>query len=345
MSPSTYTRILLNERPKTTFDDNSFRSETVSYDLKAGPSQVVLKNEWLSLDPAMRGWVNDGRSYLPPVPLNAVMRGGTVATVIEAGPGSKFAVGDTVTTFAAGWTEYAVVDDKDLQKLQVPPGAQLLDFLGPLGATGLTAYFGLLDVGKIKAGQTLVVSGAAGAVGSIVCQIGKKHGAKVYAIAGSDDKCQWLEKDLGVEKALNYKSPTFHKDFIDTIGYLDVFFDNVGGEILNFALTRLNQNARIVLCGAISDYNGLGSGKGLTNYINLIAMRGTMQGFIVFDYQARYGEAIQELAKYLAEGSLQRKFHIVEGLQNASTAIQLLFNGGNTGKLVVHVPGSEAGRL
>ncbi|KAL0955011.1 hypothetical protein HGRIS_003933 [Hohenbuehelia grisea] len=181
------------------------------------------------------------------------MRGLGIGTVLEAAPGSAFKPGDAVSG-PFGWTEFAVMKEKDLEPLKLGPGIQVLDYLNTLGSSGLTAYFGLKDVGKIKAGETLLVSGAAGSVGAIVCQLGKKLGAKVYAIAGTPDKCEWLEKELGVVKAFNYKSPTFAKD-LRAMGYLDVFFDNVGGEILDLALTRLNQGARIVMCGAISGYS------------------------------------------------------------------------------------------
>jgi len=290
---------------------------------------------WISLDPAMRSYVRDARSYLPPVQIGETMRALGLCMVLKTGAKSKYKVGSYVSG-AVGWTEYAVMKDNDLTELVVPPGAQLLDFLNILGSSGLTAYFGLKEVGKIKAGDTLVVSGAAGSVGAIVCQLGKQAGAKVYAIAGSQDKCEWLEKELGVDGALNYKSPTFHDDF-KKIGYLDVFFDNVGGDILDFALTRLNKYARIVLCGAISQYNAV-KPRGLQSYLNLIAQRAKIEGFIVFDYHNEYPKAIEELGRGLADGSIKSKFHIVEGgIEEAPKALPMLFSGGNTGKLVVKV--------
>ncbi|KZV72646.1 NAD(P)-binding protein [Peniophora sp. CONT] len=239
-----------------------------------------------------------------------------------------------------GWTEYAVLDDKFCTPAKVPAGAEFLDYLGALGMTGMTAYFGLLEVGKIKAGETLVVTGAAGATGSLVCQIGKLQGAKVIAIAGSEDKCNWLQQDLGVDLALNYKSKTFFQDFKKQVGYLDCMFDNVGGEMLNFMLTRLNKDARIVLCGAISDYNNE-SPKGLTSYMNLISQRAKIQGFIVFDYAKHYAEARQQMAEWLKDGKLKRRFQIAEGLEKAPETMPILYSGGNTGKLVLRV--SEAG--
>ncbi|KAF9052407.1 NAD(P)-binding protein [Hymenopellis radicata] len=329
---STYKRIVLNERPKGPIESTTFRTEEAKLqDLVPGPNQTVVKVAYISLDPAMRGWLNDTRSYLPPVGLGETMRAITLATVVKVGEGSKFKVGDQVTA-TAGWTEYAVMNDKAVTKVVPPPGADPLDFLNNLGGSGMTAYFGLKDICEVKKGETLVVSGAAGSVGSLACQLGKRWGAKVIAIAGTQEKCDWLTKDVGVDVALNYKSPTFEKDF-KGLGYVNAFFDNVGGDILDLVLTRLAQNARIALCGAISDYNG--RPKGLRNYLTLISMRAKLQGFIVFDYAARYPEAIAEIASGLADGSIKRKFHIVEGLEQAPVALPMLFTGGNTGKLVV----------
>jgi NADPH-dependent curcumin reductase CurA len=242
-----------------------------------------------------------------------------------------------------GWTEYAVMKEVEIiQKIEVPPGAQVLDFLGPLGiAGGFTAYFGLLDIAKIKAGETLVVSGAAGHVGSLVCQIGKLHGAKVIGIAGTDEKCRWLTEELKIDSALNYKSPSFHNEFKKAVGYLDVFFDNVGGGILDFALTRLNRGARITLCGAISQYNAL-KPEGISSYMNLITQRAKIEGYIVSDFVGRYPEALRELSKWISEGRLIRKYHVVEGLERAPEALPLLYTGANTGKLVVRVSGPHA---
>ncbi|OSD06614.1 alcohol dehydrogenase [Trametes coccinea BRFM310] len=335
MAPTHYTRLTLAERPKTTITPSTFKREVVPFDLKPGREEILVKARYVSIDPAMRGWLNDARSYVPPVKIGEVMRAAVIAEVVETGQGSAFKKGDVVFGHF-GWTEYAVVKDKHAERLHIQPGMEILDFLGPLGPTGMTAYFGLLDVGKVQAGETLVVSGAAGATGSIVCQIGKKRGAKVYAIAGSADKCAWLEREVGVDRAFNYKSATFYEDFRKQVGYLDVYFDNVGGDILNFMLTRLKQKARIVLCGAIADYN-TSKPKGLSSYTNLIAQRAKMEGFIVFDYAKRYPEAQRELASMLKDGSLKRKFHIVKGLENAPDALNLLFSGGNTGKLVVQV--------
>ncbi|KAI0032547.1 alcohol dehydrogenase [Vararia minispora EC-137] len=335
MAPAHYTRLVLQERPKGDIDANTFRRETIPFDLKPGSCQVLVRTEYVSIDAAMRSWLRDVRSYIPPVQIGDVMRADGLATVIEAGVDCKLKPGDIVRC-TPGWAEYAVLDEKTCQALKVPPGAEPLDFLGPLGITGMTAYFGLHDVGKIKPGDTLVVSGAAGATGSLVCQLAKIHGAKVVAIAGSEDKCKWLTDELGVDVAFNYKSRTFYSDFKKRIGYIDLFFDNVGGSLLNFMLTRLNKGARIVLCGAISDYNS-DKPTGLSAYSNLISQRASLQGFIVFDYASRYREARQEMAEWLASGKLKRRFQVVEGLENAPKALLMLYSGGNTGKLVVRV--------
>ncbi|KAG6813926.1 hypothetical protein H0H92_005775 [Tricholoma furcatifolium] len=350
--PKQFKQIVLNERPVGDFEPNTFRTEVLPYNLKAGKDEVVVQCTWLSLEPAMRGYVRDVRSYLPPVKIGEVMRAQGLGVIVEAGPGTSFSVGDTVTgAWGAsacylvlvhpskrrqGMTEYAVVKAKTVQKVVVPKGVQALDFMNTLGSSGMTAYFGVKDVAQVKKGDIMVVSGAAGSVGAIACQLGKRAGAKVYGIAGSSDKCDWLVKELGIDGAFNYKSPTFREDF-KKIGYLDVYFDNVGGDILDMVLTRLNKGARIALCGAISQYNAA-KPKGLSNYLTLISQRAKIQGFIVLDYIPRFPEAIQELSAGLIDGSIKRKFHIVEGgIEQAPKSLPLLFNGGNTGKLVIKI--------
>ncbi|OAX43164.1 NAD(P)-binding protein [Rhizopogon vinicolor AM-OR11-026] len=336
MSPKTFHQIVLRERPVADILPNTFESKTKAFDeLRVGKQQALVQITYLSLDPAMRGWLRDARSYLPPVKIGEVMRASGLGVVVSVGEGSKFKKGDLVLG-SLGWTEFAVMNDGALTKISPPSGSTALDFLNTLGVPGLTAYFGLYDVGKLKAGETLVVSGAAGAVGSLVCQLGKRSGARVIGIAGAADKCAWLENDLGVEKCLNYKSPTFREDFRKTVGYLDVYFDNVGGEILDLALSRLKKNARVVLCGAISAYNSERP-TGLMQYQSLIGQRAKIEGFIVLDYVKEYPRAIEEIATGLADGSIKRKFHIVDGLQNAPSALPMLFSGTNTGKLVVKV--------
>jgi len=207
--------------------------------------------------------------------------------------------------------------------------------------TGMTAYFGLLRVGEIKAGQTLVVSGAAGATGSLVCQIGKIKGAKVIGIAGAADKCKWLVDELGIDAAYNYKEKGWEAKFKKEVGYLDVFFDNVGGEMLDYFLTRLNKDAKIVLCGAISAYNAP-TPRGLNNYLGLISQRARIQGFIVFDYESEYPAAEEEMAKWIHEGKLKRKYHFETGLEKCPEYLTMLYDGGNTGKLIVKISKESA---
>ncbi|TRM64225.1 hypothetical protein BD626DRAFT_491147 [Schizophyllum amplum] len=325
--------IVLAERPTKDIDPaRTFRQETREVG-DPGEGEVLVKVMWLSLDPAMRGWLNDKRSYLPPVQIGETMRSGGLGVVAKAGEGVKLAVGDAVQC-TPGWTEYAVLKAASCTKIILPPGTQVLDYLNTLGSPGMTAYFGLKDVGKLKAGEKLLVSGAAGAVGSLVCQLGVSMGAQVYAIAGQQEKCEWLEKELGVVKGLNYKAPDFRQQ-LKSIGYIDVYFDNVGGEILDMVLLQLNMHARIPFCGSISGYNG--KPRPLQNYPNIIAMRATLQGFIVFDYAKQYEAARKELAEGLSSGAIKRKFHIVEGLEKCPEAVTMLFSGGNTGKLVVKV--------
>jgi len=332
--PLQATEIVLSERPKDgPVTPTTFTKKSIPLANTLVPGEVLIRVDWISLDPAMRGWLNDRRSYIKPVQIGEKMRAAALGTVVKTN-GVKTKVGDVVRG-VFGWCDYVIIQEKTLETI-IPKGLNELDFLGSLGMPGLTAYFGLLDVGKIQPGETLVVSGAAGAVGSVVCQIGKIKGARVIALAGSDDKVAWLENELGVDKGLNYKSPTFAEDFKKHVGYLDVYFDNVGGATLDLCLGRLNQGARIALCGAISAYNEA-KPRGLQGYLNLISQRAKIEGFIVFDYADRYNVAIREMAKWIDGGKLKRKFHIVEGLEKCPEYMNLLFSGGNTGKLVVKV--------
>lgn len=241
-----------------------------------------------------------------------------------------------------GWTELAICQASALEPVTIPAGGQLTDVMGVLGLTGLTAYFGILDVGKVQAGDFVVVSGAAGATGSVVVQIAKLKGARVLGLAGTDDKVSWL-KQLGCDDALNYKAAGFVRDFrAATKSLIDVFFDNVGGEILDLALSRAKPHARFVMCGGISQYNSAVQ-KGPKNYLMIVSMRIRMEGFIVFDYEKEYPKARAELTKWLSEGKLQRKETIVRGgLGRAEAALAQLYEGMNTGKLLVEVKPERA---
>ncbi|KAF2270488.1 NADP-dependent leukotriene B4 12-hydroxydehydrogenase [Lojkania enalia] len=335
-----YTSVHLAERPKESIIPNkTFTTKQQplpsASDLQNG--QVLFRTLYLSLDPAMRGWLNNTRSYIPPVQIGEVMRGYGVGVVL-ASKSSKFAVGSYASGMC-GWAEYRVMREEHLEALELPPGAVPTDVLSVLGMTGLTAYFGILDVGQVKAGDFVVVSGAAGATGSVVGQIAKIKGARVLGLAGGDDKVRWLKEELGFDEALNYKDAEFHKKFREaTKGLIDVYFDNVGGDILDLALSRAKPHARFVMCGAISEYNKGKSVQGPKNYLMIISMRIRMQGFIVMDYTAQFPEAKRQLAQWISEGKLKRKETVVKGgITKAQQALVDLYNGVNTGKLLVEV--------
>ncbi|KAK2039365.1 zinc-binding dehydrogenase [Colletotrichum somersetense] len=265
------------------------------------------------------------------------MRGATVGRVL-ASKSPKAKEGDVLPAYG-GWAEYSVVHDSRVEPVTAYPAvSQPVDYLSGIGMTALTAYFGMLRVGEPKAGETVVVSGAAGATGSVAGQIAKLKGARVVGLAGSDDKCRWLTEELGFDVALNYKDPEFKQKFKDaTPNFIDVYFDNVGGEILDMALARAKEFSRFVMCGGISQYNSA-TPQGPKNYANIITMRIKMQGFIVFDYIKEYAQARKELAAWLEEGKIKRKETIVKGgLKAAEQALVDLYKGINTGKLIVEI--------
>jgi len=297
--------------------------------------EFLVQVQYLSLDPAMRGWMNEGKSYIRPVAIGEVMRAGGAGKVIKSRH-PAFREGDLVAG-GFGVQEYAVSDGKGINKVDtrlVP----LTTYLGTLGMPGMTAYFGLLDVGKPQPGQTVVVSGAAGAVGSVAGQIAKIKGCRAVGIAGGADKCRLVVEELGFDAAIDYK----HEDVKDALKRhcpegIHVYFDNVGGDILEAALARLARGARIVICGAISQYNST-SPKGPANYMSLLVNRASMTGMVVFDYADRYGEAAREMAGWIAAGKLKAKEDVVPGGIEAFPDVLLrLFRGENTGKLVLAV--------
>jgi NADPH-dependent curcumin reductase CurA len=300
-----------------------------------GAGEFIVAVSHLSVDPAMRGWMNAGASYIEPVEIGAVMRAGAVGRV-TASEHSGFAAGDHVYG-AFGVQEYARSDGSGVIKVD-PSLAPLPTYLGGLGLSGLTAYFGLLDVGRLSEGETVVVSGAAGAVGSIAGQIAKLKGCRVIGIAGGREKCDWLVDELGFDAAIDYKAQDVRGALREHApGRIDVFFDNVGGEILDAALTRLARGARIVICGGVSQYNAQEI-RGPSNYLALIAARGSMIGMVVFDYADRYAQATAELAGWLRDGKLISREHIVPGGVRAfPDALLKLFAGENIGKLVLAV--------
>ncbi len=300
-----------------------------------GPGELVVEVSHLSIDPAMRGWMNAGASYIEPVEIGAVMRAGAVGQVATS-EHPRFAAGDSVYG-AFGVQEFALSDGKGVVKLD-PSLAPLPTYLGALGLCGLTAYFGLLDVGRLKAGDTVVISGAAGAVGSVAGQIAKLKGCRVIGIAGGPEKCQWIE-ELGFDAAIDYKGQDVRRALREHApDRVDVFFDNVGGEILDAVLTRLARGARIVICGGVSQYNAERV-RGPANYLALIAARGTMTGMVIFDYGDRFAQATAELAGWLRDGRLICREQIVPGGVGAFHETLLkLFAGENIGKLVLAVP-------
>jgi NADPH-dependent curcumin reductase CurA len=304
--------------------------------VEPGEGEVLVKVLYISLDPAMRGWMNEGKSYVPPVGIGEVMRAGAVGRVV-ASNAPDIAVGDHVVGIL-GVQEYAVAKARQLTKVD-PSRAPLPVYLGTLGMPGMTAYFGLLEVGRPNPGDTVVVSGAAGAVGQVVGQIAKIKGCRAVGIAGGPEKCEYL-RSLGFDAAIDYK----HEDVKSALRQhcpkgVDVYFDNVGGDILDAVLTQLAMHARIVICGAISQYNEAKM-KGPGNYMSLLVNRASMTGMVVFDYASRYGEAAREMAGWMATGQLKSREDVVEGLETFPDTLQMLFKGENTGKLVLKVADS-----
>ena len=300
-----------------------------------GEGEFVVAASFISLDPAMRGWMNAGASYIAPVEVGDVMRAGVVGRVTaSAHPG--FAVGDHVYS-DFGVQEYAVSDGKGAIKID-PSLAPLPTYLGTLGLPGMTAYFGLLDTGKLEQGDTVVVSGAAGAVGSVAGQIAKIKGARVIGIAGGEEKCGWLTDELGFDAAIDYKAQDVRAALREAApSGVDLYFDNVGGEILDAVLTRLARGGRIVICGAVSQYNSA-QVRGPANYLSLLVARASMTGMVVFDYAARYGLAAAEIAGWMREGRLISREDIAEGgLSAFPDTLLKLFSGENIGKLVLRV--------
>ena len=299
--------------------------------------QALVKMLYLSLDPGMRGWMDDARSYIPPVGIGEVMRAGGIGIVV-ASRHPDLPVGTYLSGVSGsfGVQEYALSDGAGVLRID-PSLAELPTHLGVLGMTGLTAYFGLLDVGQPRPGDTVVVSGAAGAVGMVAGQIAKLKGCRVIGIAGGSAKCDYLVSELGFDAAIDYKSQDVKAELRKHCpNGIDVYFDNVGGDILDIVLTRLARGARVVLCGFLSTYNSTDA-KGLLNYRSLLVNRASMTGFVIFDYAPRYEQVTRELAGWLAAGQLKAREEVVEGIAHFPEALQRMFNGEHTGKLVLKV--------
>jgi len=328
----------LASRPvgEITPDNFEYREEPIP---QPDDGEVLVRTIYLSLDPTNRIWMSDRPQYMPPVEIGQVMRGGGIG-VVEESKNPKFQKGDLVSGLL-GWQDYALALGKtglEITKLPSPLPCPLTAFVGPLGATGFTAYFGLLDIGKPQAGETVVVSAAAGAVGSVVGQIAKIKGCRAVGITGSDEKCRWLVEELGFDDAINYKTADLETALAKSCpDGIDVYFDNVGGAILDAVLTKINLYARIPLCGLISTYNATEPVPGPYNYSQILMKRSLVQGFIILDYFPRLEEAIKDLGQWLNQGKIKYALEIVEGLENAPTAILKLFNGHKIGKLAIKV--------
>ncbi|MBC9226806.1 zinc-binding dehydrogenase [Aeromicrobium sp. 636] len=331
---TTTERITLAQRPSGLPDDSTWASETV--DLPApGDGEFLVKVDHISLDPAMRGWLNDVRSYLPPVQIGEVMRAAATGTVVESNH-PDFAVGDAVTG-NFGVTQYAVTDGEGVQKIDTSVAGPAT-WLGALGMPGLTAYHGLHEVGEMKAGDTVVISAAAGAVGSVAGQLAKAKGCTVIGIAGGPEKCAWL-KEIGFDEVIDYKNENVLKRLraVAPKG-IDVYFDNVGGDILDAALANLRRGARVIICGAISTYNDEQLAPGPKRYMSLLVFRAKMQGFLVFDYPEKDAAAIADMSELISSGQLVARETVVEGgVEEFGRTLLGLFEGRNTGKLVLKI--------
>jgi NADPH-dependent curcumin reductase CurA len=307
-----------------------------TYDTQPAPQpqdgQILVRTHYISLDPAMRGWMNDARSYIAPIKLGEVMRAGAVGEVV-ASRHAGFKEGDTAVGMF-GMQDYAVVDGSNAQKVDTRLAPMPL-YLSALGMPGMTAYFGLLDVGAPQPGQTVVVSAASGAVGALVGQIARIRGCRVVGLAGGPQKCAYVRDELGFDAVIDYKNEEVGRGLSQHCPKgIDVYFDNVGGDILDEAMARLARHARVVICGAISQYNS-GAVAGPKNYLMLLVQHARMEGFVVFDYAARYGEGAQAMAGWLADGQLKSKEDIVDGLETFPETLLKLFTGENFGKLMI----------
>jgi NADPH-dependent curcumin reductase len=327
-------QILLLQRPIGTPGPECW-SFTSTEAAEPNENEVLIKSAYLSIDPAMRGWMNDSKSYIKPVELGQVMRALGIGQIVKSNS-AHFKIGDWVSA-AVGVQQYAVLPEKEVSPIDLN-GFEAPSYLGTLGMSGLTAYFGILDTGAPVAGETVVVSGAAGAVGSVVGQIAKIKGCKVIGIAGGKDKCDYVVNELGFDACIDYKEGSLRKNLKEVCpDGVDVYFDNVGGEILDTLLTLINKKARIVICGAISQYNATAL-QGPKNYLSLLVNRAKMEGIVVFDNFKRYPEAIEQMKIWIKEGKLNANYQVEEGgVAGFPAVLAALFAGKNTGKLVLKI--------
>ena len=326
---------LLRARPQGRVQESDFEwVESRTPELADG--QILVRVVYLSLDPTNRIWMEPVDSYLPMLPLGSVMRGVTLG-IVEASRHRGFAAGDPVQGLG-GWQSYYAGDAAGWTKLPRIPGLPLTVFFGAMGHIGFSAYFGLMDIGQPKPGETLVVSAAAGAVGSLAGQMGKIAGCRVVGIAGSDDKCAWITRDLGFDAAVNYKRENLRDALTRACPKgIDIDFENVGGAVMDAVFERLNLHARVVLCGLISQYNAQQPPSGPANFASILTKRARIQGFIVTDFSSRFGEASAQIVQWLQQGKLKYRIDQVDGLREAPKALNRLFDGANTGKLLVKV--------
>ena len=324
---------LLARRPDGPIKDSDFNFVETEAPTP-GEGEVLVRNLMLSCDPTQRGWIARD-TYLPAVRIGDVVRSlGAGRIVASNAPG--FAVGDIVSGLV-GWQDYVAMNPKG-QLNKLPPGAPLELAMSALGMTGITAYFGLLDVGRPTPGETVVVSGAAGATGSVVGQIAKIKGCRAIGVAGGPEKCRWLVDEAGFDAAIDYKSENVAARLKDLCPKgVDIFFDNVGGDILDAALARLAMRGRVVLCGGIANYNATEPPPGPKNYLNLVVQRGRMEGFLVHDYMSRAPEAIAALAGWVQQGKIKNKVDVQQGLENAPATLRRLFEGRNEGKQLLRI--------
>ncbi len=330
-------QIVLRERPAAMVDESTTSLIEVPVPT-CGPGQALVKVGMLSIDPTIRTWMNDAPGYLPPIEVGGVIRSSGAGVVVES-QSERYRVGDIVYGMT-NWQEWVIADETN--RFSVVPtglGVDLAMVMNVLGATGITAYFGLLEVGQFRAGDTVVVSGAAGATGSVVGQLAKARGAgRVVGIAGGPQKCAEVVELYGFDDCLDYREPGLSRRLRAACpGGVDLYFDNVGGEVLDLALAAIAMHGRVVLCGAISQYNVSGHPRGVANTSMLISRRGSMRGFIVLDYLDRSEEAQAVLASMVHDGTLVHREHLVSGLEHAPEALNLLFSGGNHGKTLVVV--------
>ena len=334
--PDSNRRFILRNRPVGRISADTFELvEEAIPEIQAG--EALVRTQWISLDPTNRGWIREEPTYLPPVAIGEAMRGLGLGRVV-ASRNDAYREGQLVQGLI-GWQEWAVVSDAaPLLPVAEVPGVSPSVYLGVLGMTGLTAWVGLKDIGRPLPGETVVVSAAAGAVGSVAGQIAKINGARVVGIAGGGEKCALLSERLGFDAAVDHRAADWHGQLISaTANGVDVDFENVGGEIMDAVFARLNLRARVVLCGLISAYNEADPPPGPRSFINLLVQRARLQGFIVLDHFDRMTEAVTELSGWMREGKLEALETVVEGFEQLPSAINMLFDGANTGKLVLHV--------